>query len=81
MFGGGMGKMTLYLKSDETVVQEIWSKSGNQSRGWKMDLVANLNSSSPFQVRCKDIFICVVKMTIVNDQTQIKTRSKNKKFR
>ena len=50
MYGNGMGNLTVYLKSDEHILEEIWRMSGNQSRGWNMDLIANLNGSTPFQV-------------------------------
>ena len=50
MYGSGMGNLTVYLKSDEQILEEILRKSGNQSRGWNMDLIANLNVSTPFQV-------------------------------
>ena len=50
MYGAGMGKMRVYIKIDGGPMHEVWRKAGNQSQGWKMDLIANLNPSDPFQV-------------------------------
>lgn len=50
MYGAGMGNLTMYVRTDDGQMTEIWRKSGNQSQGWKMDLVAGLNPTVPFQV-------------------------------
>ena len=45
-----MGNLTVYIKTDDGVLHQIWRKSGNQNQGWKMDMIGGLNPSVPYQV-------------------------------
>ena len=60
MYGVGMGNLTVYIKTDDGQLHQIWRKSGNQNQGWKMDMIGDLDPSVPYQV------VCLHLMTLIN---------------